>query len=65
MTRGEWAGKITPPPLWKIAAVGPGGEKKKRGERKGEREGEKEKKGKGRKKKRNSEREENGEKIVN
>ena len=43
MTRGDWGGKIPPTQLWKIAAGGPSGEKKKRG-RKGKREREKEKK---------------------
>ena len=47
MTRGDWGGKISPPPLWKIAAGGPRGKKKKEGKK-----GRKRKKGKGRKKKR-------------
>ena len=63
MTRGgDWGGKIPPPQLWKIAAGGPRGEKKKEG-KKGK--GRKRKKGKGRKKKRKREREEKEEKIIN
>ena len=46
MTRGDWGGKIPPPQLWKIAAGGPRGKKKKEGKKGKRRKGEREKKGK-------------------
>ena len=46
LTRGDWGGKIPPPQLWKIAAGGPRGKKKKEGKKGQKRKGERGKKGK-------------------